>query len=597
MSVQPDYHGCADWRAIADLHQTTLAIPEHLISSDPALQQWRLRANQDLEPPSARSQHGKDATSLVGLMKSGAVKVEDVTRSFLARAAVVHQATGCLSHFFHDLALHRARLLDAKRAELDRLGRLDQLGACFGLPISIKGHLHYAGKGSQRGFVFDVLPDPTAHPLVRSNLTQEQVAYLAATQGGFINDPPADSHLVSLLLDADVVILAKTAMPQGVMHLDTRSNLYGQTLNPWNLALSPGGSSGGESALVAGGGTALGVGSDIGGSVRQPSGVCNLYGLRPTTLRLPYNGRTRPWAQEHNLFPIPWRRVDGLLEPSADAPPRTIVVGVMLEDGVVRPTAPVRRAMTTWLSRLQSASAQARMPTRFELKLYKPGTLHRRSWDLIRSLYFMDSGKLFHLLAKATGEPLLPLTQFILQPDFVRAAQNDLAADAAGDSTRKRDEMSATEVWAMVREREALRKESLRLWNQLGLDCLLCPVMGSVAPRPGKIKYWGYTSAFNLVDYPGIAFPSGLVADSAKDREYEASESAAAQPGQGAEAWRYDAWRSDLGEFDRENREEYEAHRGVFDGAPIGLQLIGRRYQDEELCKYLELLEHAYRRG
>ncbi|KAN0060723.1 hypothetical protein ACQY0O_007381 [Thecaphora frezii] len=644
MSV-PDYDGCQDWQSVAALHRSTLRLPEALVSSDPTLGQWKARADSSLAPPSDdapgptlesllsqptiaafldQSCQGlanpdflkdKDATALVSLMKEGVVSVEQVVRHFLARTAIIHQATGCLSHFFHDRALQRARDLDEKRATFEAQDRIDELGGCFGLPISVKGHLHYAGEGSQRGFVFDVLPSPSNHPLVRSNLKQDQIDYLRDTSGGYVNDPRVDSHLVSLLLDADAVILAKTTMPQGVMHLDTRSNLYGQTLNPWNLALSPGGSSGGESALVAGGGTLLGVGSDIGGSIRQPAGVCNLYGLRPTTLRVPYagvrstmpgnegvvsslgpiarslrdvelfmssvvNDRTQPWKREHSVLPMPWRKVDSLI--ASGAAVRKLVIGVMLDDGVVRPTAPIRRALTAWLGKLETSP-------QIELKLYQPGELHRRSWDLIRSLYFMDSGKTFHLLAKATGEPLLPLTRFILQEKNVCRANKNLA----GDSDRRLDGMSVTELWSKVREREAFRKEFLQNWNDLGLDCLLCPVMGNVAPRPGQIRYWGYTSTFNLVDFPGMAFPSDFFADAAKDRAYEEAESAGGDRG----AWKYAPQNDDHSEFDLENRKEYQEHRSVFDGAPVGLQLIARRYQDEELCKYVELLENIFHRS
>jgi Asp-tRNA(Asn)/Glu-tRNA(Gln) amidotransferase A subunit family amidase len=209
---------------------------------------------------------------------------------------------------------------------------------------------------------------------------------------------------------------------------------------------------------------------------------------------------------------------------------------------------------------------------------------------MIRSLYFMESGKYFHLLSRATGEPLLPLTQFILAEPFVRSAEADLAANTAGEA-RKQDEMSASEVMASVRMREAFRAEYLRAWNELGLDCLLCPATANVAPRPSTVKYWNYTSVFNLVDYPGVVFPSGIVADSALDREFEK------QPPKAVDGFEYDTrmegeW---MGEFDEDNTREYEQHRDVFNGAPVGLQLIGRRYKDEELVKYAELLDHIVR--
>ncbi|KAJ1022429.1 hypothetical protein NDA16_003418 [Ustilago loliicola] len=547
MAYPPNLEACNSWQEIAAEHRKSLHLPSSTISNDPALSEWIKKANQSEAPPSSDNPgpllasllqndstnniwsskldsilDGCDATAIVELTRSGKVSVQDVTRRFLNRASIVHQATNCLSHFFAEEALGRAKELDEKRSRFEKQSRLGELGHLFGLPMSIKGHMSYNRHGSQRGFVFDVLTDPASHPLVKRNLTPQQLQLLTSTQGGYVSQDPVHSHLVSLLLDADVVIIGKTTMPQGVMHLDTRNNLYGQTLNPHNLALSPGGSSGGESAMVAGGGSALGVGSDIGGSIRQPCGVTGLYGLRPTTQRLPYGGvrstmpgnegvasslgpmattlrdielfmssvlndQTRPWEREHSTLPMPWRKVDSLLLSSN--PGKPLVVGVMMQDNVVRPTTPVRRALSHWVDKLQNATGGNL--ARIELRPWDPRDMHRRAWDIIRSHYFTDSGKLFHLLAKATGEPLLPLTRFILSEPFVRPAAADLDAESSGNtaSSRKLDEMSVTELWAAVRAREAFRREFLSRWNDLELDCLLCPVMGTVAPRPGTIKY------------------------------------------------------------------------------------------------------------
>ncbi|SPO32469.1 probable putative acetamidase [Ustilago trichophora] len=656
MPTQPNYEACDTWQEIVAEHRETIQLPSNTVSDDPQLTQWNHKANQNYASPSndkpgpslaSLLQHestkriwsseldsvldGLDATGIVELTRSGRISVQDVTRHFLNRASIVQQATNCLSHFFPQEAMARAKELDDKRSQYEREGRLDELGHLFGLPMSIKGHMSYNRHGNQRGFVFDVLPDPASHPLIKRNLTPQQLELLVSTQGGYVSESPVNSDIASLLLQNDAVFVGKTTMPQGVMHLDTTNNLYGQTLNPHNLALSPGGSSGGESALIAGGGSALGVGSDIGGSIRQPSGVCGLYGLRPTTQRLPYGGvrstmpgqegvgssigpmslsfrdidlfmssllndQTRPWEWDHATLPTPWRKVDSLLSGTGNSwQTKPIVVGVMMEDGVVRPTTPVRRALSQWIDKLRSAATAASgsgLP-RIELRRWDPRDLHRRAWDIIRSLYFMDSGKMFHLLAKATGEPLLPLTQFILSEPFVRPAAADLEAElvaaSAGDSscTRKLDEMSYLETCAAVRVREAFRREYLKQWNELGLDCLLCPVMCNVAPRPGTVKYWNYTATFNLVDYPGVVFPSGLKADSKLDSEFETSPSLERKDEFGYSP--REGWMSD---FDKDNTEEYEQHRAVFDGAPIGLQLIGRKYRDEELIKYAELLQH-----
>src|SRR5690349_7890640 len=73
-------------------------------------------------------------------------------------------------------------------------------------------------------------------------------------------------------------------------HLDCNNNITGRTHNPHNIRLSPGGSSGGESASIGFRCAAIGIGSDIGGSIRLPAVFCGSYGIRPTTLRTPWNG-------------------------------------------------------------------------------------------------------------------------------------------------------------------------------------------------------------------------------------------------------------------------------------------------------------------
>lgn len=88
---------------------------------------------------------------------------------------------------------------------------------------------------------------------------------------------PADGILCKVLRDQGAVFYCRTTMPQSVMHLDTRSTTYGQTLNPLNLALSAGGSSGGEAALVAAKGGVIGTGTDIGASSRCDSRIMRTH--------------------------------------------------------------------------------------------------------------------------------------------------------------------------------------------------------------------------------------------------------------------------------------------------------------------------------
>lgn len=112
--------------------------------------------------------------------------------------------------------------------------------------------------------------------------------------GGFIswwhNKSPDDGLILKILREAGCVFFARTTQPQTLMHLETSSNYYGTTINPFNKTLTSGGSSGGEGALLGMRGSCLGLGTDIGGSIRSPAANCGIYSLKPTVKRVPYSG-------------------------------------------------------------------------------------------------------------------------------------------------------------------------------------------------------------------------------------------------------------------------------------------------------------------
>lgn len=93
--------------------------------------------------------------------------------------------------------------------------------------------------------------------------------------------------LADILLEAGAVPFVRTNIPQGLVFAESMNNLFGKTLNPHNRALTSGGSSGGETALLAMKGSICGVGSDLGGSIRSPASFNGLYGLRPSSGRVP----------------------------------------------------------------------------------------------------------------------------------------------------------------------------------------------------------------------------------------------------------------------------------------------------------------------
>ena len=92
-----------------------------------------------------------------------------------------------------------------------------------------------------------------------------------------------DGILVERLRRAGAVILGKTNVPQLMIWHECDNPLYGRTDNPWDLARTPGGSTGGEAAIIAAGGSPLGLGGDLGGSIRVPCHFCGIHGIKPTS--------------------------------------------------------------------------------------------------------------------------------------------------------------------------------------------------------------------------------------------------------------------------------------------------------------------------
>ncbi|KAE8155341.1 amidase signature domain-containing protein [Aspergillus avenaceus] len=209
---------------------------------------------------------------LLDALASGALTAVEVTVAYSKRAAVAQQLVNCLTETYFEQALERAKHLDNLRAQ----GRL--AGPLHGLPVSLKDSFQIAG----------------------SQATLGVVSYL-----DHISE--RNSPLVDVLLSLGAVVYVKTNVPQTLATVDTDNNILGRTVNPWNTTLGAGGSSGGEGALVALHGSPLGVGTDVGGSIRIPSLCCGKDCTEPgMDFMLPSAG---PLSHDINALEIFMKRV------------------------------------------------------------------------------------------------------------------------------------------------------------------------------------------------------------------------------------------------------------------------------------------------
>jgi fatty acid amide hydrolase len=288
------------------------------------------------------------AAELARRLRDGEVSAVEIVETHIRRIEEVDTDLGAVIVRRFDQARREAQAADATR----RTGA--PLGPLHGLPITIKES-------------FDVAGTPTTLGLDRRR------DHRAA----------ADAATVAALRRAGAIVLGKTNVSQLLMGNETVNPLHGRTANPWDTARSPGGSSGGEAAIIAAGGSAGGLGSDIGGSVRLPAHATGIAALKPTSTRLSMRGHAPlypgqeailaqpgPMAREvadlallfHVLVASEETGLDPTVPPVAHRDPTMVRieglrVAVYDDNGLLRPAPALRRAVSEAAEALRAAGA------------------------------------------------------------------------------------------------------------------------------------------------------------------------------------------------------------------------------------------------
>lgn len=360
-----------------------------------------------------------------------------------------------------------------------------QLGKLHGVPLSIKSSIEVAGLRWEAG------------TKLRAGIVAER-----------------DASLVARLRHAGAIILGVTNAPELLMAWETDNLLYGRTNNPWDLARTPGGSSGGEAAAIAAGMSAGGVGSDGGGSIREPAHFSGICGLKPTPGRIPATGHfptsvgpfallgvVGPMARNMDdlrvLFEVIQGPDDG--DPSAAPVPvrwpekddlKRLRVGYFEDDGRTPVTPETRAAVRSAAEALRRAG--------FQVEPFRPEGLElaRRLWW---QLFGIAGGMMLGPMIKGRETDLSPMLA-----DYYRgvAAQPSHTGQSLLDTWIQRDEVRI-KIFAQMRD----------------YPVLLCPVASIPAFRHGErswqvegktVEYfdaWSYTEWFNLLGTPAVAVP------------------------------------------------------------------------------------------
>ncbi|KAJ5776517.1 uncharacterized protein N7511_001528 [Penicillium nucicola] len=467
------------------------------------------------------------APTILSQITSGSWTSEKVTKAFCKTAAVAQQLTNCLSEIFFDRAISQAKELDNY---FQNTGKTK--GPLHGLPISLKDNINVIGYDSTIGFT------------------------------SLVNQPATkNSTIVDYLLETGAVIYCKTNVPTAMMISETVNNLFGRTVNPLNRNLTTGGSSGGEAALVAFGGSRIGVGSDIGGSLRMPAACTGIFTIRPSAGRFPnFQSRAclegqetingvigpiaksleeldlwasvivgqKPWIRDPKCLPIPWRSVETK---------KRLKIAVLWDDGVVTPTPPVARALKETVERLETAGHEI---------ITWASIGHMEMLVLLGGLFLADGGKSVRKLLEPTGEPFRPE----MKP------------------YEKASELGVYDLWQMHVQRNTICKSYLDRWNETEIDAILCPTTPFSSAEHDKFTYAGYTAVFNLLDYPAVSFPCGIKSDKAVDTAYVNHQA--------------------LSDLDAQIQNNYSADS--VHGMPVGLQLVGRKLNEESLLSMTDVI-------
>ncbi|ODV84083.1 hypothetical protein CANARDRAFT_9076 [[Candida] arabinofermentans NRRL YB-2248] len=492
----------------------------------------------------------KSATELLQLQAAGKLTATEIVRAYCHRSALSHQLTSCLVEIFYDEAFKTAKKLDEY---FEKTGQL--IGPLHGIPISLKDQVNLPNITTSLGYLAPF--QSSKYESIICNKTKDTESYVA-----------------QILSQAGCVFYVKTTVPMAMLSNETHSNIS-QTLNANDRTKSSGGSSGGEGALLASYGSIIGLGTDIGGSIRIPSVMAGIFGLRSSSNRLPYLNvsnsyenqtivcsvigpmcryvtdlqlvfriliNAQPWIGDPKVVPIEYRKS---MEVSSL---EGLNVGVLRWDGELMPHPPILRAIDELADNMKAKGVDV-------VSISQPPIKHSLLGQLLLNLYGADNLDEVKRFAKMSGEPLPSSFKIASEIQDRHATLEEYFAFAG---LKHKYQQIYDEFWNGTNE---LTK------NGKMLDCYILPGYSCTGWTNGDNVVIGnvYTRHLNVLDYSVITIPVSKVKET--DVSFE---------------------REFVDEKDKACWEYYDVKKYV--GLPVTLQLVCRRYQEEKCISIAKLL-------
>ncbi len=502
------------------------------------------------------------ATEQLARMRAGAITSRAIIESCRRRAEAVDGRINALIYRFWDQALTRADQIDQARAAGE------EVGALAGLPITIK--------------------ESIATPPLPCTLGVERRLSSAAALD--------DAVVVRVIKEQGGIVVGKTNVPQLLIFNETDNAIWGRTNNPWSLDRVPGGSSGGEAAALAAGMSSLGVGTDIGGSIRVPAAYCGISGLKPTVDRWSAAGvvsslagqelvrgqvgpmaRTardvallfgavtpqRQHALDPGIPPLP-------LGPMAPGAARDLVIGWFDDDGYLTASPAVRRGVRE--------AAEAMERAGWTVRRIQPESAR----ELLDTYYAALSADGTKTAASQLGDdPIMPQLRNLFRMARLPGPARRALAVFMGLTGEGRlsalvgalGEKDLATYWQLTDRRTTIRRRVMAHWKRLGVDIVLCPPHATPALKHGQSGDFSVGGCYAM-RYNFLNFPAGVVPVS-RVRADESSRVAAR-----------DRVETTAAEVDQGSR-----------GLPVAVQVVGLPWQDADVVRAMIAVEDAVRGG